>query len=382
MGRAIRTFWNEPAAPDPPPPGRRDWALTGFLIVAALVEAALRSVVWKPVNLLFVVAVALALPWRRTHPFAVAGSAFMAFGFLSVASGILDAPTDDGFYTGAFMLILPYTLLRWGSGRAAILGFPMMVALPWTSLLGGNANLGEAIGGTVFFLFPAEFGAAVRYWHSSRERAIGQARLHERELLARELHDTVAHHVSAISIQAQAGRTVAATDPDAAIRALDAIEEASSRTLVEMRTMVGVLRKGERADRSPQPGVADIARLTRSSDGPPAVKVELSGVLDDLRPSVDAAVYRLAQESITNARRHARNASNVLVTVVGTDDSVELTVVDDGEVSSANTDSSQGFGLAGMTERASLLGGTLDAGPVPGGGWKVEGVVPKEGDVV
>lgn len=380
MWTAIRAFWSEPAAPDPPPPNRRDWALTAILIATALVEAALRSAAWKPIQLVFVIGVALALPWRRTHPLAVAGSAFLAFGFLSIATVLAGASGDDGLYTGAFMLMLPYTLVRWGSGRAVLLAIPLIILLPWTSVLDGTADVGEAIAGTVFFLFPAELGAAVRYWHMSRERAVGQARLHERELLARELHDTVAHHVSAISIQAQAGRTVAATDPDAAVRALDAIEEASSRTLVEMRAMVGVLRKGESAARTPQPGVADLARLARSSDAPPSVHVELSGDLENLRPSVEAAVYRLAQESITNARRHARNASRVQVAVVGTDDSVQLSVSDDGDTTSIAAESSSGFGLAGMAERASLLGGTFEAGPLPGRGWMVESVLPKNGD--
>jgi len=381
MRRILRTIWNEPAAPHPPPPTRRDWAITGLLVVGALVEAALRSVAWKPANLVFVIAVALALPWRRTHPLGVAGSAFIAFGALSIATAVAGAPADDGLYTAAFILMLPYSLVRWGSGRAAVLGFPLMVLLPWTSLLNGTTGFGEAIAGTIFFLFPADIGAAIRYWHTSRERAVGQARLNEREMLARELHDTVAHHVSAISIQAQAGRTVAVTDPDAAIRALNAIEEASSRTLAEMRAMVGVLRKGERADRSPQPGVADIARLARSEEASPSVTVKLFGDLTDLRPSVDAALYRLAQESITNARRHASNASIVEVTVTGTDDSVQLEVHDDGDPSSAVDDSSPGFGLAGMAERAKLLGGTFVAGPLPNRGWGVTAVVPRRGDV-
>ncbi len=351
--------------------------LSGILVAAAIVEAALRSVVWEPAQLVFVLGVALALPWRRTHPFAVAGSAFVAFGMLSIVMEIAGAPADDGFFTGAFMLILPYTLLRWGSGRAAILGIPLIIVLPWTAVLDGTADLGEAIAGTVFFLFPAEFGAAVRYWHASRERAIGQARLQERELLARELHDTVAHHVSAIAIQAQAGRTLAADDPDAAVQALETIDAEASRTLAEMRAMVGVLRKGERADYAPQPGVADIKRLADDSNSL-RVDVEMSGTLDDLRPAVDAALYRLAQESITNARRHARHARHVRVSVAGDDSSVRLTVRDDGEVSSP-ADEAVGFGLAGMAERTRLLGGSFTAGPHPQGGWVVDAAVPRDG---
>jgi signal transduction histidine kinase len=185
----------------------------------------------------------------------------------------------------------------------------------------------------------------------------------------------VAHHVSAIAIQAQAGRTVAGSDPAAATRALDIIEGEASRTLAEMRTMVGVLRRGEAADMAPQPGVADIARLATES-GVPRVRVEISGDLGQLRPSVDAAMYRLAQESITNARRHARNATTISVQVSGDKSSIRLTVHDDGE-KPIPVDDTIGFGLAGMAERAKLLGGSFTAGPHPSRGWHVEAVVPR-----
>ena len=97
--------------------------------------------------------------------------------------------------------------------------------------------------------------------------------------------------------------------------ALEIIEEAASRTLDEMRTMVGVLREGEEPDFVPQPGVTDIARLARRTGDWPRVDVELSGDFDDLAPSVGAAIYRLAQESITNAVRHARHATRISVRV-------------------------------------------------------------------
>ena len=169
-------------------------------------------------------------------------------------------------------------------------------------------------------LFPAALGASVRYRANSRLREMDQVKLREREQLARELHDTVAHHVSAIAIRAQAGRVVAASHPDAAVDALEVIEEEASRTLAEMRTMVGALRQGEEPDLAPQRGVADIERLAHSAGDRPRVDVELSGDLDDLRPSVEAAIYRLAQESITNAMRHARHATRINVWVVGDDD--------------------------------------------------------------
>ena len=164
--------------------------------------------------------------------------------------------------------------------------------------------------GGVVLLFPAVLGASVRYRSGSRLREIDQVRLREREQLARGLHDTVAHHVSAIAIQAQAGRTLAASEPSAAVNALEIIEEAASRTLTEMRDLVGALRRADEIpDLEPQRGLADLERLALGTGQGPRVDVELSGDLDGLRPMVEAAIYRLVQESITNAVRHARTAT-------------------------------------------------------------------------
>ena len=138
----------------------------------------------------------------------------------------------------------------------------------------------EAVIGSLFLLLPASLGASVRYRASSTLRDTEQVRLRERERLARELHDSVAHHVSAIAIQAQAGWGRAASRPEAALEALEIIEEEASRTLAEMRTMVGILRNGEAPERAPQRGVADIERLALGVGEGPRVEVELSGDLE------------------------------------------------------------------------------------------------------
>jgi len=216
----------------------------------------------------------------------------------------------------------------------------------------------------------------MRYRANSRLREEDQVKLLEREQLARELHDTVAHHVSAIAVQAQAGRALAASQPDAAEGILEVIEEEASRALAEMRNMVGALRQGEEPDLAPQRGVADIERFAHSAGDRPRVDVELSGDLDDLGPSVEAAIYRLAQESITNALRHARHATRINVCITRDDGCVRLTVRDDGDPSPLGAGSSSGYGLVGMAERAKLLGGTLEAGPSPGRGWTVDAVLP------
>ncbi len=160
------------------------------------------------------------------------------------------------------------------------------------------------------------------------------------------------------------------------MHALEVIEEAASRTLAEMRAMVGALRDGGEPELAPQRGVADVERLARDTAHGPRVDVELSGDLDALRPSVASAIYRLAQESITNALQHARHATRIDVSVAGEADCVRLTVRDDGDAGSDGRGSS-GYGLLGMTERATLLGGSLEAGPRPDRGWTVTAVLPR-----
>jgi signal transduction histidine kinase len=203
--------------------------------------------------------------------------------------------------------------------------------------------------------------------------------LREREELARELHDTVAHHVSAIAIRAQAGKTLAASNPDAPLEALEVIEAEASKTLAEMRSIVAVLRQGAEPDLAPQPGVRDIDELARDAVDGPAVAVEGTGDLGDVAPSVGSALYRIAQESITNAVRHSRNATQVTVTVTDLGDEAQMTVHDDGDMTLHTPRPQDGFGLTGMRERAKLLGGWCTAGPAPDGGWTVTAVLPKNG---
>jgi len=277
-----------------------------------------------------------------------------------------------------YVLLAPYALLRWGSGREVMIGLPVIVVAGVLGIASDFTNFGEAAAGFVFLMFPAVLGALVRFWTTSRTREIDQVRSREREQLARELHDTVAHHVSAMVIRAQAGRVVAPSDPAAALDALRLIEDEGSRTLAEMRTMVGALRDGGVADLSPQNGIADIERLASSLDDEPRVQVRLTGDLDAVSPAVGSATYRIAQESVTNALRHARNATRIEVQVVGGENAVELTVCDDGDPVHASS-VAPGYGVVGMTERAAILGGTLAAGPRAGHGWVVDAVLPRAG---
>ena len=140
--------------------------------------------------------------------------------------------------------------------------------------------------------------------------------------------------------------------------------------------MVRVLREEEAVAYSPQLVVADLPALARA-DATPTVEVSLAGSLTGLARPVDVAVYRLAQEALTNAVRHARSATRVGIDVRREGDTVRLRVADDGRAEPGPAPE-PGFGLLGMAERAQLLGGSLSAGPGPEGGWVVEAVLPVE----
>jgi signal transduction histidine kinase len=273
-----------------------------------------------------------------------------------------------------YILVLVYALVRWGSGRQIVIGLAVVLVAAVFSLATDYTGPAELFGGFGILAAAAAGGAAFRYRAESWRRALDQIRSQERVDLARELHDLVAHHVSAIAVQAQAGRAMAGQRPEAGLEALAVIEGEASRTLAEMRAMVRVLRDGAPAEYAPQPGVADLASLARR-DPVPVVDVELPDDLDQLPLQVDAAVYRLAQEALTNALRHARNASRVEIRVVEGAGRLRLRVTDDGQIDPARS-ASHGFGLLGMTERVQLLGGTLRAGPAPEGGWTVDAELP------
>ena len=379
MRSAFRSLWAEPPAPQPPTRVRRDWVLVAVLVPAAVLEVAFRQdLVWRPFVLVLFAALVSTLLWRRTKPLLVVAIGFGTLTAIHLA--MLFSAESVELFAMAYMILLPYSLFRWGSGREAVTGLVIILSAVAISGFIDESIVAAIVGSAILLFFPAAVGVSVRYKAKLWLSEIDRVKLREREQLARELHDTVAHHVSAIAIHAQAGRTLAASQPGAPLDALEIIEEAASRTLAEMRSMVGVLRVGEETDLVPQRGVADIERLAHGAGNWPVVDVALSGDLDDLRPSVEAAIYRIAQESITNALRHARHATRIDVSVAGDGEWVQVTVRDDGDAGSAGR-SSPGYGLVGMTERAKLLGGTLEAGPRADQGWTVNAVLPRAGSV-
>jgi signal transduction histidine kinase len=293
-------------------------------------------------------------------------------GLATLAGGAPNVGLDAMIY----FLVLVYALVRWGSGREIVIGLAVVLVAAAIGVVAAYSGPADVIGGFGVLAASAAGGAAFRYRAESWRRALNEIRSQERVGLARELHDMVAHHVSAIAVQAQAGRAMAGQRPEVALEALSVIEGEASRTLAEMRTMVRVLRDGAPTAYAPQPGVTDLLSLARR-DPVPVVDVQLPADLDELPHQVDAAVYRLAQEALTNALRHARNASRVEIRVVAGGGRLRLRVSDDGQIEPGRP-ASHGFGLLGMTERVQLLGGTLHAGPAPEGGWTVDAELPTE----
>lgn len=368
-------MWAEPRPVDPPVRVWRDWAVVAVLVTGSFVEMGLREdKAGAPLVVGVSLVVAACLLWRRTHPLAAVAVAFgtlLAFDLARIVA--VDA---TGLQSIAGVLVLPYALLRWGTGREAALGLGLILIWLPVTLVAESTSAAERVAGYGFFLFSAALGAAVRYRTSSRVREIEQVRLRQRNDLARELHDTVGHRVSAIAVQAQAGRALSDTDPERALATLVTIEEEASRTLQEMRALVGVLRDGTEADLAPRRGVGDIEQLVRPGGEVPGVRVQVSGDVDALDPAVSTALYLIAAEAVTNATRHAAGATQVIVDVAASRGQVRLRVHDDGTASTAGRTPGAGFGLRGMAERASLLGGTLQAGPDPDGGWSVDASLP------
>lgn len=373
---ALRSLWAEPREPDPPARVWRDWVLVAALVGLALLEGITREeLVWRPFSAPVQLLPIAMLLWRRTHPLLSVAVAWSVIAGLDIAA-ILVGRDSPGLYTMIGLVVFPYALFRWGSGREATIGLAIMSVPHVTNMIFFPSGAELTAVGFAFLLLPSSLGAVIRFRDRAQARAVTEAKLLEREQLARELHDTVAHHVSAIAIQAQAGWTLAAADPDASVRALKTIKAEASRTLTEMRSIIGLLRRGD-DEHSPAKHLSDVERLAANGTHQLPIELQMCGELDDVAPSIQTAVFRIAQEATTNARRHARRATGITLRVEGDDQHVKVTVADDGDASYFDPGSSSGFGLVGMSERAALHGGALDAGPNTGRGWTVKAVLPK-----
>ncbi|WP_307813957.1 histidine kinase [Streptomyces sp. N35] len=208
-----------------------------------------------------------------------------------------------------------------------------------------------------------------------REQAAAQAVTAERLRIARELHDMVAHSIGIIAIQAGVGRRVIDTQPAEARNALGAIESTSRETLSGLRRMLGALRQSEGAPLDPAPALADLDRLvTAAQDAGIRVDVRRLGEQRALPPELELSAYRIVQEAVTNVVRHA-GVPDCEVTVDFGTEALTVTVTDEGRGAKLGGDG-YGYGLVGMRERVTLLHGSFEAGPRPGGGFRVTARLP------
>jgi signal transduction histidine kinase len=371
LPRVLATAWSRPPVNDAPGPKRRDVALLIVAAAAALIEVAARpDLAWPLTTTLVTLAIFPMLLWRRTRPLlavAVMTGTTSAYSLVDVFA----EPDLNALVATIVLLTIPYALFRWGSGRDRILGAVIVAAgLVFSSLLGGQP-ITDIIAGIAFLGGACLIGALRRERLESRARLLDGIRSREREALARDLHDTVAHHVTAIVIHAQ----VASANPQDAARlagSLGVIEKEAQAVLTDMRSLVRTLRAP--TDYAPTAGLDELARL--ADPGPPPVTVRIDAP-DDVPGIVASTLFRLAQEGVTNARRHAVDASAIDVSVTVDTTTARIEVRDNG--TAPRPASGDGHGLQGMAERAALLGGEITAGPDPVGGWTLSAALPLRG---
>ena len=374
----LRAVWDEPRVVAPSGVTWWDRALVAGLVPVAVLEGLLRpDMVWPAWHVGWALACVVTLLWRPHRPLAMLLVGYTTQTVAGVVPALAGEPNSVLDVT-AVVLLLAYSLGRWASGPAVLAGtaFLLVVHLAREPLYGSSGS--SIVVGVGALLLPVAVGGAIRFWARAQRRERAEIRIRERERLARDLHDTVAHHVSGILMQARAARIKAAADPAGAVGAIRGVEEAAERSLADMRALVAVLREDEAAaERAPTYGVSDIVTLA-DADGTPRVLVSGTRDLDGVAATVGAALYRAAQEAVTNARRHAVGATRVDVQLTRGANTMTLRVHDDGRPAGARGRSSRRgrYGLAGMQERFGLLGGQVSAGPDPAGGWTVLATAP------
>lgn len=327
---------------------------------------------------------------------------------LAAALGVLQLITDLQTGPGNFaMLVIIYTVAaqsvsRWAS-RLALIGGLSAATLsmirwpqPDTTALG---QIFLTIILTVPFALAWVLGDSVRtrraYFAQLEERARrlekereAQSKVAvaaERARIARELHDVVAHNVSVMVVQADGAAYVLDAAPDQAKQALETISTTGRQALAEMRRLLGVLRTGddpESGEYVPQPDVQQIEDLVEQVRGSGlTVDFRIEGTPRPLPSGVELTAYRIVQEALTNTRKHGGPEAGASVRLVYFDDGLGLLVEDDGrgaahELYEDGGADGQGHGLIGMRERVGMVGGTLDAGPRPGGGFRISALLP------
>ncbi|MFJ5926373.1 sensor histidine kinase [Kitasatospora sp. NPDC092948] len=347
-GLAVPTAWDRPGlAPGPRP---ADWAM--------------------------VAVAALAAPLARRRPVAVV-SAVLALAALSAGTAASPAPW-------AAVAVVLYPVPRVLPGRAAV-ALPVAAVAVAAACRSGVLHWPWArpeLGGPAASLTPVLIlvtGWTAGYAADQRRRRRAESersRLREEHLLiARELHDVVAHSLGVIAVQAGVANHIADRQPEQARRALASIEETSRTALDEMRALLGVLRTGADGDRLPAPRLSELDEvIRRAAAAGVRVELELLGERRELPPGLELAGYRVVQEAVTNVVRHA-GTDRCRVLLDYRADALALTVSDEGR--GGGPGGGGGHGLAGMRERVAVHGGEFRAGRRPAGrGFEVSAVLP------
>ena len=349
-------------------------------------------------------AICLPLIWRRRFP-------LIAISVQSVAYTVASFTTGMDVYTSQVALFLGFYSIgawAWQRERALLLRILICLLMGVAFLLGALHTFGkDAEAGTVSATQFAAFlaingiiniayftGAWIfgdRAWEQALERReleqanasinalqaqlIESAVEEERLRIARELHDVVAHHVTAMSVQSAAARRLIDRDPAQAVESLKQVEASGRSAVQDLRTMVLTLRDVDESTSS-WPTLADLDSLvdTARRSGQHAT-YEVIGDIPHLTPAGELAIYRAAQEGLTNAAKHAGPLATVHVRLRGLPHAVELEVADDGRGGSPKIGGA-GTGLIGMRERITAVGGTLEVGPKPRGGFRIRATVP------
>ncbi|MBB4795527.1 sensor histidine kinase [Streptomyces nodosus] len=367
-------------------PWRSTVLLTAFVVVGTHFSAHHQRGGRAPLDALAFVLVLVAsgaLLWRQRHPvlvvFVTAAAAMVYLGagypfgpvLLTVAVGCFSALVAGhrraawaavGMFWAGHVLVAHW-LYRWlppPGDTAASWGQELVVAA-WVAALVALAEL-----------------VRVRREQWARERAeraqAARRRADQERLrIARELHDILAHNISVITVQAGVGLALLDSDPEQARTALITIKAAGKEALGEVRQVLDTLRTPGDAPRAPAPGLDRLPELVEQA-GHAGLTVTVEGESPRLAPGTDLAAFRIVQEALTNVVRHS-GSRQARVHLDGTAGVLRLRVDDDGPASGADAGGS-GSGLAGMRERAAALGGTLEAGPRPGGGFRVIAVLP------
>jgi signal transduction histidine kinase len=373
-------------------PRQVDWIVVGtvaLLSLPALVHAGLEGNRPVAIGLATLPLGTVPLLWRRSHPGLVLAVLAAAFAIPAIAGDVEPNTVGLLFGVGSAALYGDHRVrLIAGVGAlgALLLAFAVVLATGETRTL-GHLTL-SAFGSGVAWVLGDRARTRQAYLVQLEERAARLEREQEdntrrvaeaeRNRIARELHDVVAHNVSVIAVQAGAARIASQEHPARANETLGLIERTARSTLAELRTLLGILRRadGERPSRGPQPTLAHLdALVAHARDAGLRIEVRIDGSLEGLPATVDLSAYRIVQEALTNVIKHAPGAS-VHLLVRRNERTIDLVVVDDGP--GAAPDPSGGQGLIGMHERAALVGGHLTAGAALGGGFRVRAQLPVE----